>query len=170
MNGAELLHRLPPVRGRLVANAPIAPTTWFRVGGPAEILFRPADVDDLAGFLAALPRAVPVTVIGVGSNLLVRDSGIPGVTIRLGRGFAGIEVADEEVRAGGGALDVNVALTAAQAGLAGLEFLSGIPGTVGGGFQTNAGAYGREFKDALLSADAVDRNGTIHRVGPAALG
>ena len=170
MNGAELLHRLPPVRGRLVANAPIAPTTWFRVGGPAEILFRPADVDDLAGFLAALPRAVPVTVIGVGSNLLVRDSGIPGVTIRLGRGFAGIEVADEEVRAGGGALDVNVALTAAQAGLAGLEFLSGIPGTVGGGFQTNAGAYGREFKDALLSADAVDRNGTIHRVTPAALG
>jgi UDP-N-acetylmuramate dehydrogenase len=165
-----LIQRLPPVRGRLAANAPIGPMTWFRVGGPAEVLFRPADENDLAHFLRALPRDITVSVIGVGSNLLVRDGGIPGVTIRLGRGFADIETEADEVRAGAGALDVNVALTAAQAGIAGLEFLSGIPGTIGGGFQTNAGAYGSEFKDVLISADAVDRGGTIHRVGGAELG
>jgi UDP-N-acetylmuramate dehydrogenase len=144
--------------------------TWFRVGGPAELLYRPADEDDLAGFLAALPAEIPVTAIGVGSNLLVRDRGIPGVTIRLGRGFVGIETGADEVSAGAGALDANVALAAAQAGIAGLEFLSGVPGTVGGGFQTNAGAYGSEFKDVLISADAVDRNGRIHRVSAAELG
>ncbi len=127
----SLIRRLPPVRGRLTANAPIGPMTWFRVGGPAEALFRPADLDDLAGFLAALPSDVPVTVIGVGSNLLVRDGGIPGVT---------------------------------------MEFLSGIPGTVGGGFRTNAGAYGSEFRDALISADALDRRGGLHTVTPAEMG
>jgi UDP-N-acetylmuramate dehydrogenase len=167
---SELLQRLPPVRGRLVAQAPVGPLTWFRVGGPAEALFRPADASDLAEFLAATPRDIPVTVIGVGSNLLVRDGGIPGVVIRLGRGFADITAGDDEIRTGAGALDLNVALTAAQAGIAGLEFLSGIPGTIGGGFQTNAGAYGSEFKDVLISADAVDRGGTIHRVGGAELG
>jgi UDP-N-acetylmuramate dehydrogenase len=165
-----LIRQLPPVRGRLTANAPIGPLTWFRVGGPAELLFRPADTEDLAAFLSALPAEVPVTVIGVGSNLLVRDGGIPGVTIRLGRGFAEITPADDIVTAGAGALDMNVALTAAQAGIGGLEFLSGIPGTVGGGFQTNAGAYGREFKDVLVSAEAVDRYGSLHTVGPAEMG
>jgi UDP-N-acetylmuramate dehydrogenase len=165
-----LVHRLPPVRGRLVANAPIGPLTWLRVGGPAEALFRPADGEDLADFLAALPGDIPVTVIGVGSNLLVRDGGIPGVTIRLGRGFADIETGVDEVRAGAGALDLSVALAAAEAGIAGLEFLSGIPGTVGGGFRTNAGAYGSEFTNVLISADAVDRGGRVHRVGAAELG
>jgi UDP-N-acetylmuramate dehydrogenase len=165
-----LVRRLPPVRGRLVANAPIGPLTWLRVGGPAEALFRPADGEDLADFLAALPGDIPVTVIGVGSNLLVRDGGIPGVTIRLGRGFADIETGVDEVRAGAGALDLSVALAAAEAGIAGLEFLSGIPGTVGGGFRTNAGAYGSEFTNVLISADAVDRGGRVHRVGAAELG
>ena len=165
-----LVHRLPPVRGRLSANAPIGPLTWFRVGGPAEALFRPADGEDLADFLAALPGDIPVTVIGVGSNLLVRDGGIPGVTIRLGRGFADIATGEDEVSAGAGALDINVALAAAEAGIAGLEFLSGIPGTVGGGFRTNAGAYGSEFTNVLISADAVDRGGRIHRVSAAELG
>jgi UDP-N-acetylmuramate dehydrogenase len=167
---SDLLRSLPPVRGRLTANAPIGPLTWFHVGGPAEVLFRPADRDDLADFLAALPEDVPVTVIGVGSNLLVRDGGIPGITIRLGRGFVDIRPAGDTVETGAGALDLNVALTAAEAGIGGLEFLSGIPGTIGGGFQTNAGAYGSEFKDVLISADAVDGNGTIHRVGAAELG
>jgi UDP-N-acetylmuramate dehydrogenase len=144
--------------------------TWFRVGGPAEILFRPADAADLAEFLARLPAEVPVTVIGVGSNLLVRDGGIRGVTIRLGRGFAAIEPHEDKVTVGAGALDLNVALTAAQAGIAGLEFLSGIPGTIGGGFRTNAGAYGSEFKDVLAYAEAVDRDGRTRRVSAADLG
>jgi UDP-N-acetylmuramate dehydrogenase len=165
-----LIRRLPPVRGRLTVNAPIGPMTWFHVGGPAEALFRPADRDDLAGFLAALPSDVPVTVIGVGSNLLVRDGGIRGVVIRLGRGFVGILPDGETVETGAGALDLNVALTAADAGIADLEFLSGIPGTIGGGFRTNAGAYGREFKDALISADAIDRSGQSHTVTPAEIG
>jgi UDP-N-acetylmuramate dehydrogenase len=165
-----LVRRLPPVRGRLTANAPIGPLTWFRVGGPAEIMFRPADAEDLAEFFAALAADIPVTVIGVGSNLLVRDGGIPGVTIRLGRGFVEIAPEGDVVTTGAGALDINVALTAAQAGIGGLEFLSGIPGTIGGGFQTNAGAYGREFKDALISADAVDRSGTLRTFSVAELG
>jgi UDP-N-acetylmuramate dehydrogenase len=170
MSGA-LIDRLPAVRGRLTADAPIGPLTWFRVGGPAEVLFRPADPDDLAEFLAATPRDIPVIVIGVGSNLLVRDGGILGVVIRLGRGFAEITPkAEGEVCTGAGALDLNVALTAAEAGVAGLEFLSGIPGTVGGGFRTNAGAYGSEFKDLLVSAEAVDRCGKVHRATPTELG
>jgi UDP-N-acetylmuramate dehydrogenase len=169
---SEWIERLPKVRGHLTPDAPIGPTTWFRVGGPAELLFRPADMDDLAEFLAALPADIPVTVIGAGSNLLVRDGGIPGVTVRLALapGFSAIEAREDEVTAGTGALDLKVAATAAQAGIAGLEFLSGIPGTVGGGFATNAGAYGREFKDVLISAEAVDRAGRLHRVGAAELG
>ncbi len=170
MSGHELIERLPPVRGRLTPSAPIGPMTWFRVGGPAEVLFRPADDADLADFLAATTQDIPITVIGVGSNLLVRDGGIPGVTIRLGRGFAEIAPEDDWISAGAGALDLNVALTAVEAGIAGLEFLSGIPGTVGGGFRTNAGSYGSEFKDALVAADAVDRNGAIHHVTGAELG
>ena len=170
VGNSDLLRRLPPVRGRLTPNAPVGPMTWFRVGGPAEVLFRPADIEDLAAFLASLPPDIPVTVIGVGSNLLVRDGGIPGVVIRLGRGFVDIVPSGEQVETGAGALDLNVALTAADAGIAGLEFLSGIPGTVGGGFQTNAGAYGTEFKDALISADAVDRNGQLRTVTPVEMG
>lgn len=162
--GDALMQLLPPVRGRLAANAPIGALTWFRVGGPAEVLFRPADAEDLAGFLAALPGDIPVTVIGVGSNLLVRDGGIRGVTIRLGRGFAAVEPGGDRIRAGAGALDVNVALAAAEAGIAGLEFLSGVPGTIGGGLRMNAGAYGGEVRDALVHADAVDRSGTRHRL------
>jgi UDP-N-acetylmuramate dehydrogenase len=166
----DLLRRLPPVRGRLAANVPIGPLTWFRVGGPAEILFRPADPADLAEFLAAKPPEVPVTVIGVGSNLLVRDGGIAGVTIRLGRGFAGIAVSGEEICAGAGALDLTVALTAAEAGLTGLEFLSGIPGTIGGGLRMNAGAYGSELKDVLVAAEALDPAGQTRALDPAAMG
>jgi UDP-N-acetylmuramate dehydrogenase len=164
-----LIDRMPKARGRLVANAPVGPMTWFRVGGPAEILFRPVDEADLADFLKQLPVDIPVTVIGVGSNLLVRDGGIPGVTIRLGRGFAEIAAEGDTVRAGAGALDLNVALTAAGAGIAGLEFLSGVPGTIGGGLRMNAGAYGSEIKDVLVHADAIDRNGAIRRVPADAL-
>ncbi|MGH7065851.1 MAG: UDP-N-acetylmuramate dehydrogenase [Stellaceae bacterium] len=156
--------RLPAVRGRLVRNAPLGKQTWFGAGGDAELLFRPADVADLAGFLAGLPPTMPVTVLGVGSNLLVRDGGIPGVTIRLGRGFAGVAVDGGEVIAGAGALDRIVALAAAEAGLSGLEFLSGIPGTLGGSLRMNAGAYGREIKDVLVSATALDRSGASHEI------
>jgi UDP-N-acetylmuramate dehydrogenase len=161
---SRLIARLPPVRGRLTENAPIGPFTWFRVGGPAEVLFRPADETDLGEFLAALPEDVPVTPIGVGSNLLVRDGGVRGVVVRLGRGFSDIATDGESVYAGAGALDMKVAMSAAKAGIAGLEFLAGIPGTVGGGFRTNAGAYGGEFKDVLISAETIDRRGRRHRV------
>jgi len=165
-----LIERLPKVRGRLTRDAPIGPLTWFRVGGPAEVLFRPADAADLADFLAGTPVDVPVTVIGVASNLLVRDGGIPGVTIRLGRGFATISTEGEEVRAGAGALDLNVALTAAEASIAGFEFLSGVPGTIGGGLKMNAGAYGGEIKDVLVDAAAIDRHGAIRHVPAVELG
>jgi len=166
----RLIERLPPVRGRLAEDAPLAPVTWFRVGGAAEILFRPADAEDLAAFLAAKPSNVPVTVIGVASNLLVRDGGVKGIVIRLGRGFVEIRSEGSELEAGAGALDLNVALTAQQDGIAGLEFMSGIPGTVGGGLRMNAGAYGRELKDVLLSAVALDGKGARHALAPAALG
>jgi UDP-N-acetylmuramate dehydrogenase len=167
---AHLIDRLPPVRGRLSADAPLAPVTWFRVGGAAEVMFRPADIDDLAAFLAAKPADVPVTVIGVASNLLVRDGGVRGVVVRLGRGFVEIRAEGGEIEAGAGALDLNVALTAQQAGIAGLEFMSGIPGTVGGGLRMNAGAYGREFKDVLRHAVALDGSGARHNLPTAALG
>ena len=166
----HLIERLPPVRGRLSADAPLAPVTWFRVGGPAEVMFRPADPEDLAAFLAAKPADVPVTVIGVASNLLVRDGGVKGVVVRLGRGFVDIKVEDTEIEAGAGALDINVALTCQQAGVAGLEFMSGIPGTVGGGLRMNAGAYGREIKDVLVNATALDPLGGRHTLELAALG
>ena len=165
-----LIDRLPAVRGRLSENAPLAPVTWFRVGGAAEILFRPADIDDLAHFLAAKPADVPVTVIGVASNLLVRDGGIAGVVVRLGRGFVDIRCDGTMVESGAGALDLNVALTCQQAGVAGLEFMSGIPGTVGGGLRMNAGAYGREFRDVLVDATALDPMGKRHLLAASALG
>jgi UDP-N-acetylmuramate dehydrogenase len=166
----RLIERLPPVRGRLSENAPLAPITWFRVGGAAEVMFRPADIDDLAAFLAAKPADIPVTVIGVASNLLVRDGGVPGVIVRLGRGFVEIRTEGSEVEAGAGALDLNVALTCQQAGIAGLEFMSGIPGTVGGGLRMNAGAYGREMKDVLREAVALDAAGRRHVLPTASLG
>ncbi|WP_114394595.1 UDP-N-acetylmuramate dehydrogenase [Oleisolibacter albus] len=165
----QLIERLPPVRGRLAADVPLGPMTWFRVGGPAEVLFRPADAEDLAGFLAGCPDDVPVTVIGVASNLLVRDGGVPGVVIRLGGGFAGISVDGDSLTAGAGALDLNVALTARDAALAGLEFLSGIPGSIGGAVRMNGGAYGGEIVDVILEAEGVDRRGRRHRYDRAAL-
>ncbi|HYL32552.1 MAG TPA: UDP-N-acetylmuramate dehydrogenase [Stellaceae bacterium] len=161
-----LIERLPRVRGRLTENAPLAQLTWFRVGGAAEVMFRPADLDDLAEFLAGKPKNVPVTVIGVASNLLIRDGGIPGVVVRLGRGFVDIVAKDDEITVGAGALDLNVALSACTAGIADLEFLSGIPGTIGGGLRMNAGAYGREFKDVLREATAFDGDGHRHDLEP----
>jgi UDP-N-acetylmuramate dehydrogenase len=166
----HLIERLPPVRGRLSENAPLAPVTWFRVGGAAEIMFRPADQEDLASFLGAKPADVPVTVIGVASNLLVRDGGVAGVVIRLGRGFVDVKIEGSTVESGAGALDLNVALACRDAGVAGLEFLSGIPGTVGGGLRMNAGAYGSEMKDVLSEATALDGSGRRHVVAASALG
>jgi UDP-N-acetylmuramate dehydrogenase len=166
---SRLIDRLPKVRGRLSEEAPLASITWFRVGGPAEVMFRPADVDDLAQFLAEKPADVPVTVIGVGSNLLVRDGGVPGVVVRLGRGFVEITRDGNLLKCGAGALDLNVALAAREAGLGGLEFLSGIPGTIGGALRMNAGAYGREMKDVTLGADALDAKGERHYLTNGAL-
>ncbi|MEK7246527.1 MAG: FAD-binding protein, partial [Pseudomonadota bacterium] len=165
-----LLDRLPPVRGRYAANAPLGRVTWFRTGGTAEVLFRPADADDLAGFLASRAEDVPLTVVGLGSNLLVRDGGVPGVTIRLGRAFATIGCEDEIVRAGAAALDVSVALATCAASIAGLEFLSGVPGSIGGAIRMNAGAFGREMKDVTVSAAALDAKGMRHELDNAALG
>jgi UDP-N-acetylmuramate dehydrogenase len=158
--GEALIARLPRVRGPYTANAAIRDLTWFRAGGPADVLFIPADADDLATFLAGCPADVPVLVIGVGSNLLVRDGGVPGVVIRLGRGFMNItREGDTRLRAGAAVLDVVLAKAALEAGLAGLEFMRGIPGGVGGGLRMNAGAYGREFKDTLVEAVALTRTG-----------
>jgi UDP-N-acetylmuramate dehydrogenase len=162
---AHLIDRLAKPRGRLTADAPLGPQTWFGAGGPAEVLFRPADAEDLESFLGALPADVPVTVLGVGSNLLVRDGGVKGVVIRLLRGFTGITVEGHEVVAGAGAPDLNVALTAREHALAGLEFLSGIPGTIGGAIAMNAGAYGGELGEVLIAAEAIDRAGRRHVVG-----
>ena len=163
LDGDALLKRLPQVRGRLEANAPLADLTWFRAGGAAEVLFAPADEADLAAFLKDTPKDIPVYVIGVGSNLLVRDGGVPGVVIRLGKGFA--DVAEEpghRVRAGTAALDVRVARFALEKSIDSLTFLRGIPGTIGGALRMNAGAYGGETKDILIEARAVDRSGNIH--------
>jgi UDP-N-acetylmuramate dehydrogenase len=157
-----LADRLPKVRGTLRENASLAATTWFRVGGPAEMLFRPADRDDLAAFLAAKPADIPVTVLGVGSNLLVRNGGIPGVTIRLGKGFAQVSRDGAIVTAGAAALDGHVASAARDWGLEGLEFLVGVPGTIGGALRMNAGAYGTEMKDVVLAAEAIDAKGELH--------
>ena len=163
LDGDALLKRLPPVRGRLEANAPLAELTWFRAGGPAEVLFTPADEADLAAFLKATPKEIPVYVIGVGSNLLVRDGGVQGVVIRLGKGFAEItEEPGHRLRAGTAALDVRVARFALEKSIDSLTFLRGIPGTIGGALRMNAGAYGGETKDILIEARAVDRSGAIH--------
>ncbi|QRG08013.1 UDP-N-acetylmuramate dehydrogenase [Xanthobacter dioxanivorans] len=145
----------PAPRGTLTVNAPLADLTWFRVGGPAQLLFQPADADALADFLARRPASLPVTVIGLGSNLIVRDGGVPGVVIRLGRGFTEVAVEGTRVTAGAGVPDVKVARAAADAGVAGFSFLRGIPGAIGGALRMNGGAYGGEVKDVLVRADGV---------------
>jgi UDP-N-acetylmuramate dehydrogenase len=164
-----LADRLPPIRGRVQAHAPLAPFTWFRVGGPAEALVRPSSATDLAGFLAALPHDVPVQVLGAASNVIVRDGGIHGVVLRLGRGFGEVRVEPDGVVAGAACLDAAVAEHAAAAGLAGLEFLSGIPGAIGGAVAMNAGAYGGDIAGCLDWAEAVTRSGELVRLDAAAL-
>jgi len=165
----DLIERLPPLRGRAQANAPLAPFTWFRAGGPAEMLVRPADARDLADFLRGLPHEFPVQVIGACSNLIIRDGGLPGVTIRLARGFTAIAIEANAIVAGAAALDVTVAETAAAAGLAGLEFLSGVPGSIGGAVVMNAGAYGGDIASVLDWAEIVTRSGEIVRLSAADL-
>jgi UDP-N-acetylmuramate dehydrogenase len=150
------------VRGKLTPNAPLAPLVWFKSGGNAEWLFEPKDEDDLVSFLRELDRDVPVMALGLGSNLIVRDGGVPGVVIRLGKPFAKIDRVDQTtLRCGGGASGILVSSTARDAGIAGLEFLRGIPGTVGGFVRMNGGAYGREVKDILVSARLVLRSGEV---------
>lgn len=164
MKSGDWTQTLPPARGKLELGASLAELTWFRVGGPADVLFTPADADDLAQFLAALPQDVPVTVIGLGSNLLIRDGGLDGVAVRLGRGFRQVTRSGNVIRAGAGASDVSVAAFARDEGLGGLEFLRGVPGTIGGAVAMNAGAYGRDVADVFISAETVDRQGQRHRL------
>lgn len=167
------IETLPTVRGRYQIDAPLQEQTWFRVGGPADVLFKPADTADLQHFLQHCPRDVPVTILGAASNVLVRDGGIAGVTIRLmGRGFADIQVDPtlSRIEVGAGALDRVVALTSAQHQIVGLEFLVGIPGTIGGAVKMNAGAYEGEIKDVLVWCDVVTPEGNCHRLSPADLG
>jgi UDP-N-acetylmuramate dehydrogenase len=170
-DGSSLIARLPRVRGTYRPDAPLKDFIWFRAGGPAEVLYMPPDADDLAAFLGQLPKEIPMTVVGVGSNLLVRDGGIEGVVVRLGRGFMRVGAeSGNRLRAGAAALDVAVAKAALDAGISGLEFMRGIPGTVGGGLRMNAGAYGREFKDVLVEAIALNRTGARVRLTNAQMG
>jgi UDP-N-acetylmuramate dehydrogenase len=160
----KLKAAMPDLRGRLLANESLAPLTWFRVGGPAQVLFTPSDEDDLIYFLKVLPQDLPVYVVGVGSNLIVRDGGMPGVVIRLSpRGFGDTAASGDIVTAGAAALDKRVAETAAAANLAGLEFYFGIPGTIGGALRMNAGANAAETKDVLVEATGVDRKGNVQK-------
>jgi len=162
---------LPAVRGRLTAHAPLAPLVWFKAGGAAQWLFEPADADDLADFLRGLDPAVPVLALGLGSNLIVRDGGVPGVVIRLGKPFAGVTALDATtLRCGGGASGILVSSTARDAGVAGLEFLRSIPGTVGGFVRMNGGAYGRETADVLVEAEVVLRSGERRTIAVGDLG
>jgi UDP-N-acetylmuramate dehydrogenase len=164
----DLKTAMSELRGRLLGNEPLAPLTWFRVGGPAQVLFTPVDEDDLAYFLARLPGELPIMVVGVGSNLIVRDGGMPGVVIRLSpRGFGATFAEGDRVRAGTAALDKRVAETAAAANIGGLEFYFGIPGSIGGALRMNAGANGGETKDVLVEAIGIGRDGTRHRFGNA---
>jgi len=167
----DLKSKFPDLRGRLLANQSLAELTWFRVGGPAQALFMPEDEADLAYLMANLPRDVAVTVIGLGSNLIVRDGGVAGVVIRLGRGFNDVKVEPgNRVRAGAAVPDLRVAKAAQEAGVAGLAFMRGIPGAVGGALRMNGGAYGTETKDVLIEARGVDRAGTIRVYTNAAMG
>jgi UDP-N-acetylmuramate dehydrogenase len=161
---ATLVERLPQVRGRYETDVVLGSTAWLRVGGPADVVFWPAGVEDLAAFLAMRPAGVALTVLGALSNVLIRDGGVRGVVIRLGRPFAEIAFEGSTVMAGAGAMDVNVALKARDAGVAGLEFLRGIPGTIGGALRMNAGAFGREIADVLEWAEALDAKGQVHRL------
>ena len=165
----DLKAAMPELRGRLLANQPLAGLTWFRVGGPAQVLFMPDDEADLSYFLSNLPADIEVIVVGLGSNLIVRDGGVPGVAVRLGRGFNDIAIEGLNVRAGTAVPDVRVAQAAQKAGIAGLAFMCGIPGGVGGALRMNGGAYGRETKDALVEARAVDRQGRLHALRNAAM-
>ena len=169
MTALKFQQTLPPVRGRYTENAPLGESGWFKCGGKAEVLFKPADFQDLCDFLRNCPTDVPVQVFGALSNTIIRDGGLPGVTIRLGREFAGIETDGELVRAGALALDANVAQVAAEAGIAGLEFFSGIPGTIGGAICMNAGCYGTETKDVLVECTIVDRTGHARTLKPSDL-
>ena len=160
ISGEELVKRLPQVRGRLSRDVMLSDLTWFRVGGPAEVMFSPADEDDLAGFLRDMPEDIPVMTVGIGSNLLVRDGGIPGVVIRLGRGFSAIEIeSDNRIRAGAAVPDIKLAMSAARAGIAGLAFYRGIPGCVGGALRMNGGSYGTETKDVVVEVNAITAKG-----------
>ncbi len=160
MGWPSLLDRLPSVRGKLIENASLADITWLRVGGPAQVLFLPADAADLARFLAETPRDIDVRVLGAGSNTLVRDGGLPGVTVKLTPAFGKVEALENNrIRAGAAALDKMVAKAAAKAGIAGLEFYVGVPGAIGGALRMNAGCYGTETKDVLVEAIALDRTG-----------
>lgn len=165
-----LIDRLPAVRGTYETGVPLKELTWFRVGGPAEVLFRPADQEDLIAFLSTRPADVPVTIIGAGANLLVRDGGVPGVTIRLGKGFGAIVDDSRGLRVGAGASNVSVALRARDRALAGYEFLRGVPGSIGGALRMNAGAYGQEMKDLVLTATTVGPDGAPHEWDVAVLG
>ncbi len=159
-----LIERLPRVRGRYDAYADLGKMSWFRVGGAAEVLFAPADAEDLAQFLKGKPDDVPLTVIGLGSNMLVRDGGVPGVVIHLGKAFSTIATDGLVVRCGAGAVDATVATAARDHGIAGLEFLTGIPGTIGGALRMNAGAYEREIKDIFTNATALDPTGEVRKL------
>lgn len=164
----SFLDRLPQTRGKYRENAELSAMSWFGVGGTTDVFFKPEDADDLSFFLKNCPDDIPLTIIGVASNLLIRDGGIPGVVIRLGRSFTEITHDSDrnEMTAGAAALDINVAKYALMQSMEGLEFLSGIPGTIGGAVCMNAGAYGREIKDCLIYAEAFDRNGNLHRLTP----
>jgi UDP-N-acetylmuramate dehydrogenase len=167
---AELKARMPQLRGRLLANQALKDLTWFRVGGPAQILFMPEDEADLAYLLGQLPLDMSACVVGLGSNLIVRDGGVPGVVVRLGRGFAGVAIEGDRVRAGAAVPDLKVAQAAQEAGIGGLAFFRGIPGAVGGALRMNGGAYGRETKDVLIEARGVDRQGRIQVFSNADMG
>jgi UDP-N-acetylmuramate dehydrogenase len=156
---SAFLDRLPPVRGKILADELLAPFTWFRVGGAADALFLPKDEDDLADFLSKLDPIIPVTVLGAASNVIVRDGGIAGVVVRLGPAFGKVAAEGLRVTAGAAALDSRVSVAAANAGIAGMEFFSGVPGTIGGALRMNAGCYGRETKDVLVEARALTRKG-----------
>lgn len=168
---ADLKGIMPDLRGRLLPNHPLADITWFRAGGPAQMLFTPEDESDLAYFMAQLPADIPVSVIGIGSNTLVRDGGVPGVVIRLGRGFSQIHIEQGcRIRSGTAVPDVKVARAAGEAGIDGLAFFRGIPGAIGGALRMNAGAYGGETTDVFVEARAVDRSGNIHVLSHADMG
>ena len=169
-NPKHLIHTMPIVRGDLKADDALSRYTWFKVGGPAEVLFKPADEEELCGFLSQLPANMPVSIIGNASNLLIRDGGVPGVVIRLGRAFSEIEISNTQIHVGAAAADLSVARKARDYAISGLEFLSGIPGTVGGAVCMNAGAYEDQIKDVCTSIRAIDRSGEVHELNASDFG